>query len=68
MELSTERVNGMTMGSIPVSKIWEYLDRFGLPDWWEPVILQIDSTLVASINRETKDVSSAKQKGNHSLA
>ena len=54
MELSTERVNGMGMGSIPLTKIWMYLDRFGLPDWWEPVLLQVDLQLVASSNRETK--------------
>jgi hypothetical protein len=52
MELSTERVNGMSMGFIPLSKIWMYLDRFDLPDWWEPVLLQVDSKLVASSNKE----------------
>jgi hypothetical protein len=45
------------MGSIPLSKIWMYLDRFSLPDWWEPVLLQVDSKLVASSHREAKDVS-----------
>jgi len=60
MELSTERVNGMGMGSIPLSKIWMYLDRFGLPDWWEPVLLQVDSSLVASSHREAKDVTGTK--------
>ena len=33
VELSTERVNGMSAGAIPISKIWEYCDRFGLDDW-----------------------------------
>jgi hypothetical protein len=61
MELSTERVNGMGMGSIPLSKIWMYLDRFGLPDWWEPVLLQVDSSLVASSNREAKNAAGTKQ-------
>ena len=52
--VTTSAINGMGMGSIPLSKIWMYLDRFGLPDWWEPVLLQVDSKLVASSNRETK--------------
>ena len=52
MELSTERVSGMGIGSIPVSKIWEYLDRFGLPDWWEPVLLQADASLVSQAQKE----------------
>ena len=62
MELSTERVNGMGMGSIPLSKIWMYLDRFDLPDWWEPVLLQVDSKLVASSHRETKHGSGTDKK------
>jgi hypothetical protein len=61
MELSTERVNGMGMGSIPLSKIWMYLDRFGLPDWWEPVLLQVDSSLVASSNREAKNATGTER-------
>ena len=52
MELSTERPVGMGAGSIPISKIWMYLDRFGLPDWWEPVLLQADAAMVAATNRE----------------
>lgn len=62
MELSTERVNGMGMGSIPLSKIWMYLDRFDLPDWWEPVLLQVDSKLVASSHREAKHGSGTDKK------
>lgn len=42
----------MSVGSIPVSKVWQYLDRFSLPDWWEPVLLQSDAALVAGMNRE----------------
>lgn len=42
----------MNVGSIPVTAIWEYIDRFGLPEWWEPVLLQVDAALVASINEE----------------
>lgn len=52
MELSTERQVGMGMGSIPLTKIWMYLDRFSLPDWWEPVLLQVDAKLVASSHKE----------------
>jgi hypothetical protein len=62
MELSTERVNGMGLGSIPLSKIWMYIDRFGLPDWWEPVLLQVDSKLVAASNREAKSDGSGTNK------
>ena len=51
MELSTERVNGMAMGSIPISKIWMYMDRFDLPDWWEPVLLQADASILAASNK-----------------
>lgn len=53
MELSTERVNGFGIGSIPISKIWQYLDRFDLPCWWEPALLQIDAVIVASSNKES---------------
>ena len=53
MELSTERVNGFGLGSIPLSKVWLYMDRFNLPDWWEPVLLQVDAKLVASSHKET---------------
>jgi hypothetical protein len=42
----------MGVGSIPVSKIWDYLDRFDLPDWWEPVLLQADASIVASSNSQ----------------
>ena len=52
MELSTERVNGMGVGSIPITKIWQYMDRFKLPDWWEPVLLQSDAAIVASVHKE----------------
>ena len=60
MELSTERPQGMGVGSIPLSKVWQYLDRFGLPDWWEPVLLQADAALVAAINGEVEGGSSKK--------
>jgi hypothetical protein len=65
MELSTERVNGMGMGSIPLSKIWMYIDRFDLPDWWEPVLLQVDSRLVASSNKEANSGGSPVNKTKH---
>lgn len=54
LELSTERPVGMGIGSIPISKIWQYMDRFNLPDWWEPALLQIDAAVVAEANREAK--------------
>jgi hypothetical protein len=60
MELSTERSSGMGVGSIPVSKIWQYIDRFHLPDWWEPVLLQADAAIVSSFNKEAQDGSAAK--------
>ena len=66
MELSTERVNGMGMGSIPLSKIWMYLDRFDLPDWWEPVLLQVDSRLIAASNREANHGTGANAKSSKS--
>lgn len=62
MELSTERVNGMGMGSIPVSKIWMYMDRFDLPDWWEPVLLQTDAILLSNARREMDNASRANIK------
>jgi hypothetical protein len=52
MELGTERVNGMGMGSIPISKIWLYMERHNLPEWWEPIILQADAVIVASHHKE----------------
>jgi hypothetical protein len=67
MELSTERNNGMGVGSIPVSKIWQYIDRFDLPDWYEPVLLQADAAFVSGLNKEQKSASrSAEHKNNKS--
>lgn len=64
MELSTERVNGMGIGCIPLSKIWMYLDRFDLPDWWEPVLLQSDASLIASSNKDTQSGTEARPTSN----
>jgi hypothetical protein len=64
MELGTERQSGMGVGSIPMSKVWQYLDRFNLPDWWEPILLQADAVIVAGINREHKDGAAPKHKDN----
>jgi len=44
----------MGVGSIPISKIWQYIDRFDLPDWWEPVLLQSDVYIVRLSNKEVK--------------
>lgn len=64
MELSTERQVGMGVGSIPISKIWQYIDRFDLPDWWEPILLQSDVFIVRSSNKEAmKDGTTAKLTG-----
>jgi hypothetical protein len=52
LELSTERVSGMSAGGIPVTKVWQYLDRFNLPDWWEPVLLQTDAKILSAANKE----------------
>ena len=58
------------MGSIPVTKIWQYLDRFSLPDWWEPVLLQTDAAVVSSMSKEisrdatSKTANRDKPKGN----
>lgn len=59
MELSTERSGGWSAGSIPISKVWDYLERYGLPDWWEPIILQADSALVASFSEDKKSGTAA---------
>ena len=55
----------MGVGSIPVSKVWDYMDRFGLPDWWEPILLQADASIVSSANKESSDgkESASKHKG-----
>lgn len=45
----------MGVGQIPISKIWQYIDRFNLPDHWEPILLQADAAIVASMNREAGD-------------
>ena len=53
------------MGSIPVTKIWQYIDRFSLPDWWEPVLLQTDAAVVSSMSKEmSRDAKSSKPKAN----
>ena len=61
----------MGVGSIPVSKVWQYLDRFNLPEWWEPILLQCDAQLVSGINKE-QDVGNSsrieKQKGTKNSA
>ncbi len=43
MELSTERQIGMSVGPIPMSKVYEYLDRYDLPLWWVEVISAADA-------------------------
>jgi hypothetical protein len=45
-ELSTERHVGMALGPIPMSKIVDYLERYGLPMWWGEVISAADSTFL----------------------
>jgi hypothetical protein len=42
-ELSTERNNGMGMGPIPISKIWDYQARFKLDFDFCDIILQLDN-------------------------
>lgn len=37
-ELGTERVGQ----ALPVSKVREYLREFCLPDYWYPIIIQVD--------------------------
>ncbi len=32
-ELSTERSIGFQVGPIPLSRVWDYCDRWGLDDW-----------------------------------
>jgi hypothetical protein len=45
----------MGAGSIPVSKVWGYLDRFNLPDWWEPVLLQADASIVSDSRKDSSN-------------
>lgn len=47
-ELASER----TSMTIPVGRIHEYLVRHRLPDYWEPVVLQLE---VHRIMREDAD-------------
>jgi hypothetical protein len=42
----------MGVGSIPISKIWQYMDRFDCPDWYEPVLLQSDAAIVSEMNSD----------------
>jgi hypothetical protein len=42
----------MGVGSIPISKIWQYMDRFKCPDWYEPVLLQSDAAIVSEMNSD----------------
>jgi hypothetical protein len=35
--------------------VWQYLDRFNLPDWWEPVLLQTDAKILSAVNKESKN-------------
>ena len=62
MELSTERPIGMGAAAIPISRIWAYMDRFDLPDWYEPVLLQADSRIVAASNEEMSNANSGDVK------
>ena len=64
MELSTERPSGMGPAAIPITSIWAYMDRFGLPDWYEPVLLQADSRIVAASNEDLNSGGSGDIKAN----
>ena len=50
----------MGIGPIPVSKVWDYMDRFNLPDWWEPILLQADASIVSSANKESNNGDNTK--------
>ena len=45
----------MGLHPIPINSVWDYLKRFNLPDWWEPVLLAIDNQIVRQANKSDKD-------------
>jgi len=55
MELSTERSIGMGVGCIPMSKIRDYVTEFKLPDWYTPVLAQVDAHYVTQANTSKKE-------------
>ena len=64
MELSTERPGGMGITSIPVSMVWRYIERFNLPDWWEPVLLQSDARILRDVRKDNGNGTAAKHTNN----
>ena len=54
MELGTERQIGMAVGPIPLSAVRSYLKEHGLPEWWEPVIRQVDNHILAGLDKEAE--------------
>ena len=44
-ELQTCRAVGFgALGPIPLTAVWEYVDRYGLPDWTIDALFTLDAT------------------------
>jgi hypothetical protein len=60
-ELSTCRALGFgAVGPIPLTAMWQYVDRHGLPDWTVDVWLEADGEYLRSISDDK-----VKRNGKH---
>jgi transposase InsO family protein len=58
-KLSTERNNGMTLGPIRISKVWEWMDRTGIAnpivrEHVEATLMAVDAITLKRANRPTE--------------
>ena len=62
--LCSERVNGMGLGSIPITRITEYAKQHGVHDvfLFEQIIMRIDNVYVKCVSDKNQRESKSKSK------
>lgn len=62
-ELHTCRAIGFgTLGPIPLTAIWEYVDRYQLPDWTIDAIFSLDACWQAQERARVEQAQPARQR------
>lgn len=53
-ELSTCRQLGMTIGPIPVTAIFDYVDRYAMPEWTVDALMKIDAEWLELVRAQSE--------------